>query len=162
MRFEPFVARYAVCLIGLIATAGVGCGTTAHDDHLEHHVPEHKPHDLADAVDEMEKRWQALESKWATNPGQSSEALSELIDIIRWLPELAGDSDLPESEWNEVNAISKNWQAKLTTLKSNSNANSEQSFPSWDAVNPQMAELRQIAPLAKTGHAHSHHGHSHD
>ncbi len=162
MRFEPFVARCAVCLVGLVAAAGMGCGSAAHDDHLEHHVPEHKPHDLVDAVDEIEKRWQGLETAWKTNPGQNSEALSELIDIIRWLPEVAGDSDLPESDWNTVNGISKSWQAKLRAMNSRSTAKGEQSFPNWSDEKSQLAKLQRIAPLAKTGHAHSHHGHSHD
>ena len=30
--------------------------------------------------------------------------LHEMVDIARWLPEIAADSDMPEDQWNEVDA----------------------------------------------------------
>jgi hypothetical protein len=30
-----------------------------------------------------------------------------LIDDVRWLPEIAGDSDMPEADWNLVNRVSQ-------------------------------------------------------
>ena len=34
----------------------------------------------------------------------ADEAVHVMLDVTRWLPEIAADSDLPEEEWNIVNA----------------------------------------------------------
>ncbi|QDU30257.1 hypothetical protein ETAA8_53760 [Anatilimnocola aggregata] len=152
-------------ILGLLSLVGgiVGCGSEAKSDHLEHHVPAHRPHDLGEAVQVILVRWEALEREWQADPVAARQKLSELIDIVRWLPEIAADSDLAEADWNRVQAISNAWLDDLVPL-SRSAATATTSFPKFTA-NEQLEVLKGLAPKAHREHGHTHdhhHGHSHD
>lgn len=82
----------------------------------EHFVPEHRPADFGEAVTQISARFAGLQHE--QNAGHHDHALQELgelIDIVRWLPEIAADSDLQESSWNEVHGISLRLDAILST-----------------------------------------------
>jgi MoxR-like ATPase len=88
-------------------TASVGQADDDDDDH-EHHVPAHRPRDFPHAVERIRELHRAIQRALATSDREAAAAqLSELMDDVRWLPEIAGDSDMPEAEWNEVNRISR-------------------------------------------------------
>ena len=67
-----------------------------HDDHGHHHDDGHDDHDEHehDHEDDYEKS----------------------LDIARWLPDLAADSDLEESEWNRVNKTANKLAAILVQV----------------------------------------------
>ncbi|MDX2037638.1 MAG: hypothetical protein SFX72_13380 [Isosphaeraceae bacterium] len=92
----------------LVACAAIlaGCSADDHDDHDEdhigHEIPAHKPRDLPQAVSSI----RALAREFGSAPSQTPIARDRVeiaVDVARWLPEIAGDSDLPEKEWNLVN-----------------------------------------------------------
>jgi hypothetical protein len=96
-------------LLPLLCFVLSGChraGATE-DDHLEHHVPAHKPSHLATAIDEIERRYAAVAKEDGIQSPERITQLKELVDIVRWLPEIAGDSDLPEEQWNVVDGVSE-------------------------------------------------------
>jgi hypothetical protein len=103
-------------LLCLVLATMSGCQTsaesTAEDEHLEHHVPDHKPASLVVAWDQLKVRLGHLRSDATT------EEFTELRDIINWLPELAADSDLKHSQWDEVHAISKQMESRTLTMTS--------------------------------------------
>jgi hypothetical protein len=135
---------FLALLLAACASVVAGCSADPahgddhdHDDHLEHHVPEHKPPDLESAAREIPRRWVELESgQSAADAHERGEQLHELLDIVRWLPEVAGDSDLPEGPWNRVNAISRELLARLQT---------DGPLPALAASQPLLEELRQLA-----------------
>ncbi|AMV33063.1 hypothetical protein VN12_13140 [Pirellula sp. SH-Sr6A] len=92
--FETFVtrkARWLPCLFVL----WIGCGGEKESLHeLEHEIPAHWPADFQDAISKIEQRTEALKS---THRG--TETRSELVEIVGWVPEIAGDTDLPEELW---------------------------------------------------------------
>lgn len=101
----------------LIALVGVlGCGAAPpdnHDEEAEHHVPEHRPADLMQAVQELESRPIALRDSIANKAPDVETRFSELRDIVRWVPEIAGDSALKKKSWDEVHAAALNLEELL-------------------------------------------------
>lgn len=96
--------RWLCALVVLVSFASSGCSgpEAEEEDHEHHQIPAHRPRTLPAAAADIRARWVAL-------PTLAEEARkvhrTELADILRWLPEIAGESDLAESEWNEVAAI---------------------------------------------------------
>jgi hypothetical protein len=99
-------------LLFSLSHAGCSAGTTSHadgdDDHLEHHIPEHKPRDFADAVHQVRQRTRHIQDIAGDNDsGHLAHELRELGDIIAWLPELAADSDMRKQEWDRVHRLTQ-------------------------------------------------------
>lgn len=98
----------------LILCTAVGCGTPTSNamtgaesvrqaDHLEHHVPEHRPASFAAAVEQIASRHERLRNEIGKATREPVDRqLRELLDILDWLPEIAGDSDLRQADWNLV------------------------------------------------------------
>lgn len=103
-------------LLCLLLATMPGCHTaaesTAEDEHLEHHIPGYKPASLVAAWDQLKVRLGHLRSDATT------EEFTELRDIVNWLPELAADSDLKRSQWDEIHAVSKQMESKTSTVTS--------------------------------------------
>jgi hypothetical protein len=89
-----------------------------------HGVAAHKPHSFGEAVDALETRVRALST---TDSAGDQEAIttkfSELADIVRWLPELAADSDLGRKDWTTAQGVAKRletdiegWSQRTTPL----------------------------------------------
>lgn len=73
------------------------------EEHLHHELPEHMPHDFPDAVREMRNRDRELrETHEAGETEEAQQMLSDILDILGWMPQLAADSDLLKQEWEQV------------------------------------------------------------
>ncbi len=86
----------------------------------DHHIPRHRPANLASAVIRLRWRQERLDDE-KISAFKREQLQAEFLDIIRWLPEIAGDSDLPEVQWNIVDAHSTELQqiaARTKDLKS--------------------------------------------
>jgi hypothetical protein len=44
------------------------------------------------------------------------DAFKELSDVVRWLPKIASNGDMNESDWVQVNEISKELSPELLTI----------------------------------------------
>lgn len=84
-------------------------------EHSEHHTSHHKPQDFRQALAELERQYAEIQVLASSRAAELPQELEELVEIIRWLPEIAGDSDMPEADWNVVNAASREL---LTAVKS--------------------------------------------
>ena len=133
-------------LAALLAALAAGCGRSSpHDDHLEHHTPAHKPAEFSAAVREVQRRATAL----AGGDAAANEPdLHELLDILRWLPELAGDSDLPEADWNRVSETAGQLIALYEPLQIAHGRGQKSSFPAAEQIEPLLSELRAAAHKA--------------
>ncbi|QDT56580.1 Transglutaminase-like superfamily protein [Caulifigura coniformis] len=88
------VLASAMTLLPLCST---GCrGEAAEEAHLEHAHPAHKPVSLQHAADDLKTR---IVSPTLRSNDQES---TEFLDIVRWLPELAGATDLKKQDWDSV------------------------------------------------------------
>ena len=126
-----------------------------HDHNHDHGIPDHKPVSLADAVNQMPKRHALTISEFsAGHVDRAEQELRELNDFVRWLPELAADSDLGEIDWNLAQSISlkmeeigKRWSAS----QSNPNFEDSESFLTLIGQLKPLAEKADLAHLDWSG-----------
>lgn len=115
-------------LLGLAILFAPGCGRSAntatqdaspakqetdggHDgrghDHDQAGSEAEHPESFADAVAEIETLRSAIRDAFvAGNPHEADSQLHEIGHILKELPGLASDSDMPKPDWNEVVAAS--------------------------------------------------------
>ncbi len=93
------IKTFLLAGFALLTVANLGCVEGRSSNHeLDHQVPPHWPQSLSDAADKIEARLATMRSS-----GQGTTAArSELLEIVDWLPEVAADSALDESSWNEI------------------------------------------------------------
>jgi len=127
MAFPVYrTARIPWCLIMLsLCLMLSSCQTYAEAEHLEHVTPEHKPASYTDAIIQIRQRFrEVLDGK--LEGSLRSQRLSELGDILRWLPEIAAESDLKKSQWEQVEQISRRLTALQSSLSSTAKLSAEQ------------------------------------
>lgn len=94
----------------VVVTCAAGCmrGATppAGSEHA-HLRPAHHPGTLAASVPAIRARALRLTATDATSARQ------ELADILRWLPQLAADTELDRAAWNDVAALAARGSARL-------------------------------------------------
>jgi hypothetical protein len=165
------MTRYAVTVLLLavlntIITSGCQRASATGEEHLEHHVPPHKPPNLSSAIDQIERRFESLVHGPGIRDAEAATQLQELIDIVRWLPEIAGDSDLPEEQWNAVDEVSQQLWPRLQDQLSNAKGGREVILhPLHDQVDAVVERLGQVAgrlPDATASANSQQRGHHHD
>jgi hypothetical protein len=114
-RSIPSWCRSALMASCLLALAGCGSGHSPgeandqDDEHVGHVIPAHKPKSFPDAVHRLHEINDSIRRDVvAARPGAppDTKAVNIALDIANWLPEIAGDSDMPEAPWNAVSARS--------------------------------------------------------
>ncbi len=89
-----------IAMLGLLALAGCGQGKASlHED--DHEMPAHWPNSLADAAEKIESHFQELQA----HPSQALDGntvFEQFRDLIEWAPNIAGDDDLSEQDWNPI------------------------------------------------------------
>lgn len=151
MRFMTWHQCTALCALLLAVTAG-GClqSPGGDEEELEHQIPPHKPRSLAAAVIELERRNPGLplaerDSSRSDPAGQRQE----LEDIIRWLPELAADSDLKKENWDALQRLAIELEQLIRVPDSNRVAGGSPVADGQfsDAYRKIVAQLRLISEL---------------
>lgn len=80
--------------------------TTIGGDHA-HQRPAHHPGTLTGAVPAIQARTERLAGT------EAAAARKELTDILRWLPQLAADTELNRAAWDEIAALAARGSARL-------------------------------------------------
>lgn len=115
-----------------------------HDDH-DHHIPEHRPQDYSDAVRQLTRRIERVRSE-ARHPAHAIEELKKLRDVITWLPELAGDSDLKKPEWDRIHGLVKRLDRLIPADVPAFLEQTAPGSPSRTAMTELIGELETIQP----------------
>ena len=161
--------RLLPMLVVLALAAGGGCHRDAHEE-PEHHVPAHRPADYPTAVarlEELHRKFLAGElagtamepagtatepAGTATEPaGTAREAVAidpfdEFHDVARWLPELAGDSDLAEAEWVRVERQARTFVDAFAPVRAAALADRPRSYDGRrELFEAGLRELRAVA-----------------
>uniref|UniRef100_A0A7C4LNY8 Uncharacterized protein n=1 Tax=Schlesneria paludicola TaxID=360056 RepID=A0A7C4LNY8_9PLAN len=124
----------------VVLTAAGGCsantsppgGGSAGSGAQGHVSPPHKPESFFSAVSQLPSRLDANREVSA-----ASAARRELLDIIRWLPELAADTDLSRAEWEQVQRLTGDLERAVSS-----------SPPDWAAARTRVDELFPLAHRA--------------
>jgi hypothetical protein len=143
------VRRAAVATACLIMFAGChgensrGDAKGNEEEHAGHVIPAHKPKTFPDAVRRLRELNDLFlrdgTGKVSGSPSGPTE-LQIALDIANWLPEIAADSDMPETPWNEVNARSARLTAEYQALMANTaNAQTE-----VEQANVEIGQLEKL------------------
>lgn len=141
---------FSVCLaaVGLLgcgrsASTSVSTAEQSADYQSSHGIAAYHPESFAAAVENLATRYEAL----AATPSESSAAnvtvaLQELKDIVRWLPELAGDSDLRRADWEQVQRLALELQQRIEPWQTAKDATDSKARSHYEKI---VAELRPLA-----------------
>ena len=121
-----------ILILSLSPLFATGCLTSPAEE-PEHHVSAHMPPNFPAAVlrlsqlhDEFIHHSTQHSPRPATretgdshhsNESAATDPYAEMCDILRWLPQFAADSDLPEASWNRVNTAALALETVLEPLK---------------------------------------------
>lgn len=133
---RALIASLAVLLLG-----GCAFRPSTEDDRLEHHASPHRPGSFPAAVEELDRRFPDLAAKQSLDVARDPSA-AELADIVRWLPELAADSDLRRADWEAANRRAQELEKLLPGWLAAKPAEKQEAMT---AIRSSLGELRQLA-----------------
>jgi hypothetical protein len=118
---------------GVVHDHGDGSGAHAHDPHdvaiTEADVK--KPADFKDAVARIKTYRDAIQRDTATDtPGLAHRSLDELDIVLKWLPGIARDSNVPKSQWETINTTSQELRGFFEKVHKNIDDKKNPDFPS--------------------------------
>ncbi len=100
-----------MAMLGILALPGCGQGKASlHED--DHEMPAHWPTSLSDAAEKIERHFQELQA----HPSQAldgSTVFEQFRDLIEWAPNIAGEEDLSEQDWNPIYQASEKIRSGL-------------------------------------------------
>lgn len=132
-----------VWVVALVLAAGCGTGSAPdEEDHGSHAAPPHKPADFAAAVVETERRFVELTGPLSAE--ERAKRLVELDDILRWLPELAGNTDLKRADWEAAKGLVD----QLVALRASQPRDGPFAAPVATQVPPLTKKLAELAEKA--------------
>ena len=165
-RLMPSTATIALHLVMLTS----GCWSHTNKSVPEHYsFPSHKPVNFPAAVDRLQQVHQELvkgplvarkvhavhhdhdhhhghhHSHDHAHHHVHLDALQEISDIVRWLPELAADSDLSEESWNRVYATAKSLEVILADASARSGDERGETYVQYQTeVDRHLGQLLEI------------------
>lgn len=148
----------ALAIVALLF--GLGCTTEEHSEHDHDHEHEHehthehehreiahKPADYPKAV----RRLRELHEQLAAEEKIDSklDPWDEYLDLVRWLPELAADSDLAKEPWDNIHQTSKGLEQSLKPILASAHPESAYSEAVAE-IEPLLNELDRAVRLFPT------------
>lgn len=139
-----------------VPTVLMGCaGDEDSTGHVHHEFPQHRPGNLQEAVASVAHRSHDL----AHHGGQrNTREFSEFVDVIRWIPEMAADSDLKQAQWETARQAAERIENLVL-------ADRFEMSKLENAIGDDLKILRDLVPKAGTPEPdlhHDDHDHSHD
>lgn len=116
-------------------------------DHDHHHVPDHKPENFSSLVINLDSRLQATEF--------SDHSWEEVIDLVRWVPELAADSDLRRKDFESAVRVSESLLAELDQIVRQKPVRISQKAFDGVGVLKDLATRSDLRPKVESGGAPS-------
>jgi len=105
-----------------------------HKSHEEEHgILPHKPRTFVDAVNQIDQRGHELLTH------RHGHDITEWFDILRWLPEIAADTDLKKVDWEAVVRIGRDLETWSAEWKVD-----DKSSPDPARIDALVAELRTL------------------
>jgi hypothetical protein len=135
----------AVLLIGCggclpAASSSNSTNAPADDYQSSHGVAAHRPASFAAAIAQLTDRQAAFLSD--DPPTAAATAMQELQDIVRWLPELAGETDLRRADWEAVQRLANELQSVVDPWTAAHDVAAPQARAEYERI---LAALRPLA-----------------
>jgi len=100
-----------------------------------------RPADYKDALARIKQYRDRIERDTATDtPGLAHRPLDELDFVLKWLPGIARDSNVPKSQWEAINATSKELRELFDKVHKNID---EQKAPDFGSVKAAVEQAIQ-------------------
>ncbi|MEX0820438.1 MAG: hypothetical protein WD070_12630, partial [Pirellulaceae bacterium] len=142
--------RCFIVLVCPFVLAIAGCHGNDVEE-AEHHLPEHKPADFPSAVDRLLALHVEI-SNCVARAADQLDVFSETYDIVRWLPDLAADSDLEEQPWNRVQVTTRRLEAILLDVLSRSGTDRREPYLQYetelDQHQRELLDIKQLFPAS--------------
>jgi hypothetical protein len=138
----------SACLLSLFGCqAGQSPGGPKSDgaEHPGHVVPAHKPRTFPEAVARLKELNRQLGRTLAgeeLRPVLDEKHFTVALDIANWLPEIAADSDMPPSPWNEVHARAADLAATYEKVRSSGSLSAMQT--ALEEANDSILAIDQV------------------
>ncbi len=175
---EPRIVRLSLILAVALCTAPLpGCGTAedgpeghSHDHGHDHdHEHAHRPDSLHEAVAELEDLSEAIQAAIVDgDPEDAHDPLHEIGHLLEAIPDVAAETDLPESEWDAVKAASERLFEAFGDIDKAYHVEDGDKKAAYeevsDVLEEAIEEIRSRLPLTgeepdADGHDHDDHGH---
>jgi len=165
MRLSATISLLLLLLTG-------GCRSHATKENSEHYSSAHKPADYPAAVARMQDVHQEIRtgplvvrevhathdhhhhhdhshehhhSHGHAHQHVHLDALQEMSDLVRWLPDLAADSDLKEEHWKRVYAAANSLEVILTEASSRSGDERRATYLQYETeIDRHLRQLTEI------------------
>jgi TolA-binding protein len=129
--------------------AGQGAGTKEADTH-DQPITEadvQKPADFKDAVARIMKYREDIEvAAGGDVPGKAHRSLDELDIVLKWLPGIARDSQVPKDQWETINTSAQQLREQFEKVHGNIDNKKNPDFPAVaKAVDEAIARLDAAA-----------------
>lgn len=105
-----FYSILTLIILAFGCTSGCGNSKQSLYEEIDHELPEYWPTDMADAANKINQREQAILSGTA-----SDQEHKELLELISWCPEVAGDTDITESQWQPIYEVSESLRKRISS-----------------------------------------------
>jgi hypothetical protein len=144
MKCQRGCTLLGVTVLILAASMAGGCAGPA-GDHEEdaHALPEHHPRTFRRAVVDIGHRGGVLTSGMLERP-QWELQRRQLLDIVRWLPELAADTELGRRDWERVNDAARDLAKELESFKDSGDKASSRETTLSATLGEAMAVLSEV------------------
>lgn len=101
---------WMLCLLVCVCSV-LGCNNLkSSEEEPEHSIPAHWPTSMLDAADKIDQRIDKLKIGEV-----NKDTRDELNDLVEWSPEIAADTDLEESDWDEIYLLSETLREHLAS-----------------------------------------------
>ena len=107
--------------------------------HVDHLIPDHYPDNFYAAAQRLSELVEAFANGKKVSSKGDVSAEKEYSDLLRWLPELAADTDLLEPEWNEVDQFS--------TEATEESSGATEGSKNWSNQQAKLPRILEIAAL---------------
>lgn len=107
-RWGRCLCAFVWLSIALLGSSTIGCQKGAGQEEEAHHIPAHLPANFEQALARIEQLVAHLKDGAVLEQKPTEVTVeTELRDVVRWLPELAAQSDLKEADWNVVDEATR-------------------------------------------------------
>lgn len=164
--------RQAAAFLGLFFAIVGGCNSTEQgseqqDGHGHGHSHDHDhsaPQSLYAAITQLSDMWADISTAMDNNdPDAAHDPLHDVGKVLDAMPRLAAETDLPESDWNQIKSEAGKLENAFGDIDSAFHQQDGDKQAAYEAVKPKIdagiAALKAKLPLLGEGQHGDNHGH---